>query len=150
MFKVLLRSGLVGCAIAAMSAQVVRAEMFSQVEFSVTEHVICNTGRGAGENYLKLNITKFGPSGQLTSDEVKAIRHIVLVDGKNTAYSAYNMGKTVADACGIPRSIGNAYEVEDSGSPLHVPVKFLTPPGVRPMYLLIQKEGSQTPIKVRL
>jgi hypothetical protein len=137
----------VGCAIAAMSAQEVQAEMFRQVQFSVTEHVICNAGRGAGENYLKLNIIK---SGQSTLDEIQAIRNIILVDSKNTAHPAYKMGRTVADACGIPRRVDGTHELGDSGNPLHVPIKFLTPPGIQPMYLMIEKEGTQTPIKIRL
>jgi hypothetical protein len=55
------------------------------------------------------------------------------------------------DFCAIsPKYDGRSVGIGDFGNPLHVPVKFLTPPGIQPMYLMIEKKGTQTPIKVRL
>jgi hypothetical protein len=152
MFKFLFRSGLVGFAIAAMSAQGVRAEMFSQTEFSATEQIVCNNGSGSGEDYLKLNIRSSRPFGkqELNAAERVAVRTMVLVDSQNKTYSPYQLGKQVTDACKIPRSTISTHDLTDAGNFLQVPVKFLIPAGTRPMYLLIKKEGSQTPIKVRL
>lgn len=152
MLKFLLRSGSVGFAIAAMSAQGVQAEMFSQTEFSATEQIVCNNGSGSGEDYLKLNIRSFRPSGkqELNAAERVAVRAMVLVDSQNKTYRPYQMGKQVVDACKIPRSTISTHDLTDAGNFLQVPVKFLIPAGTRPMYLLIKKEGTQTPIKIRL
>jgi hypothetical protein len=152
MFKFLVRSGLVGFAIAALTAQGAQAEMFSQIELSATEQIVCNNGGGSGEDYLKLNIRSFRPSGQqgLNAAERVAITTMVLVDSQNKSYKPYQLGKQVADACKIPRSTISTHDLTDTDNFLQVPVKFLIPAGTRPMYLLIKKEGSQTPIKVRL
>jgi hypothetical protein len=152
MFKFLFRSGLAGCAIAAISAPGVRAELFSQTEFSATEQIVCNNGSGSGEDYLKLNIRSFRPLGKqaLNTAERVAVRAMVLVDSQNKTYRPHQMGKQVTDACKIPRSTISTHDLTDEDDFLQVPVKFLIPAGTRPMYLLIKKEGTQAPIKVRL
>lgn len=152
MFKLLFRSSLVGCAIAAMSAQVARAELFSQVQFFATEQIVCNNGQGSSEDYLRLNIRSFRPAGkqELTAAERVAVRTMVLVDSQNKTHRLHDLGKQVVDACNIPRSTISTNELTDEGHLLQVPVKFLIPPGTRPMYLMIKKEGSQAPIQIRL